>query len=230
MAWPVGIVRTRIPHAGSRPRDNDSKPDLGLGRGIRLAAATWLMIIAAALLLAGCASRVEPLAPSSPMSRGPFVGALAKWTDFLARHPDQEAAATETIALTDEVWRRLDRVNRGVNNYPYVSDRPARGVAYTAAEGYGLDHWDLLADAGGDCEDFALTKRKRLAAEGMPIGALRLALATIPEGIGHAVLIVVTDAGDYVLDNNTDEIRPWRDTPYVWHARAREGVTWEQLL
>lgn len=171
-------------------------------------------VIIVPLLLAGCTS--EPPAPSSPMSRGPFVGALAKWTNFLARYPDQEAAATETIALTDEVWRRLDRVNRDVNRLPYVAE--------------SVDYWKLLTTDGGDCEDAALTKRKRLAAEGMPIGALRLALALTPDGIGHAVLIIVTDAGDYVLDNGTDAIRPWRDTPYIWMARSREGVTWEQLL
>jgi predicted transglutaminase-like cysteine proteinase len=53
-----------------------------------------------------------------------------------------------------------------------------------------------------------ITKRSRLIGMGLPAGALRIAYAKTSSGEGHAVLIVKTNKGDYVLDNRTSSIRP----------------------
>ena len=45
------------------------------------------------------------------------------------------------------------------------------------------------------------------------------------DGEGHAVLTVKTDRGDFVLDNLTDEIRPWNATGYIYKRQAQEIPT-----
>jgi predicted transglutaminase-like cysteine proteinase len=57
----------------------------------------------------------------------------------------------------------------------------------------------------GDCEDYALAKRKALLRKGYP--ASNLLLAVGHNGIEpHTVLVVRTRDGDFVLDNQTDAI------------------------
>lgn len=78
-----------------------------------------------------------------------------------------------------------------------VNDQVNRSISYRSDKG---EVWKIGVSAG-DCEDYALTKRKRLIGAGVPAGALRMATARTPEGEMHAVLIVKTDKGDFVLDN-----------------------------
>ena len=42
------------------------------------------------------------------------------------------------------------------------------------------------------------------------------------DGEGHAVLTVKTDHGDFVLDNLSDEIRPWSATGYQFFKRQAQ--------
>ncbi len=53
----------------------------------------------------------------------------------------------------------------------------------------------------GDCEDIALLKRRDLIEKGWPVGALLMTVVRQANGEGHAVLTVLTDRGDLVLDN-----------------------------
>ncbi len=39
------------------------------------------------------------------------------------------------------------------------------------------------------------------------------------QGAGHAVLTLVTDRGDLVLDNQTDAVSPWYETGYRFLMR-----------
>ena len=57
-----------------------------------------------------------------------------------------------------------------------------------------------------------MNKRAALVAKGVPAGALRLAVGVTASGQGHAVLIVRTNHGDFVLDNLTSEIKPFDRT------------------
>ena len=77
------------------------------------------------------------------------------------------------------------------------------------------DVWQVGV-AAGDCEEFALTKRRNLIALGWPSRALRIAVARTGSGEGHAVLVVKSSRGDLVLDNRTDEIKPWTQTDLRW--------------
>ena len=108
------------------------------------------------------------------------------------------------IELTGAKRALLQRINFQVNmEVSYVADTPDD------------DDWKI-GKGSGDCEDIALTKRKRLLAAGLPSGALRIATAFTAEGIGHAVLVVTTSKGDLVLDNRTNIVKPWFATGLRW--------------
>lgn len=94
---------------------------------------------------------------------------------------------------------------------------------------YGQEeYWALprLVDGKlyGDCEDFALEKRRQLIAAGVPESALSLAVAVTARGEGHAVLMVSTKSGDWVLDNLTPWATPWADLNYHWVQRQVPGT------
>lgn len=90
-----------------------------------------------------------------------------------------------------------------------------------------VESWDADV-ASGDCEDYALTKRRALLALGLPAGALRIATAMTPGGEWHTVLVVATTSGDMVLDNLVGEIRLWNKTGLRWSkiASAEDPSVW----
>ena len=94
---------------------------------------------------------------------------------------------------------------------------------------YGMpEYWSLprLIDGKlyGDCEDYALEKRRRLIAAGVPESALSLAVAVTARGEGHAVLMISLKSGDVVLDNLTPWATPWEDLNYHWVQRQVPGT------
>lgn len=78
------------------------------------------------------------------------------------------------------------------------------------------EHWSLPTARGGDCEDFALLKKRELMRLGVAPERLLIATALTRTREAHAVLILRTDAGDLVLDNLTNRIRPWEKTGYTF--------------
>lgn len=90
-----------------------------------------------------------------------------------------------------------------------------------------VESWDADVTSG-DCEDYALTKRRALLARGLPSGALRIATAMTPEGEWHTVLVIATTSGDMVLDNRVGEIRLWSKTGLRWSkiASAEDPSVW----
>ncbi len=71
----------------------------------------------------------------------------------------------------------------------------------------------------GDCEDLVLEKRRELIGKGWPVGALLITVVRQRNGEGHAVLTVLTDRGDVILDNLQQRIRLWSDTDYAYVKR-----------
>ena len=50
------------------------------------------------------------------------------------------------------------------------------------------------------------------------------------KGEGHAVLTLVTDRGDFILDNKTSTILPWRQTGYTFIKReSQDAIAWVSL-
>lgn len=92
------------------------------------------------------------------------------------------------------------------------------------------DHWTPGALVG-DCEEYALEKRRRLMDLGWAPSQLLIAVAEDPDQGPHAVLIARTNMGDLVLDNLTDEILPWNRTRLSFVARqsAKLPAMWVKL-
>lgn len=187
--------------------------------GNRLARALAAGFVAG--LLAACASAPPQ---GAPMPLGERVLAPAGLIDFCRRNEDAcQPSSTDAVpvALTPARWRELNDVNFTVNR----ATRPVTDlVLFNKAE-----HWDY-PNGAGDCEDFALEKRRMLIARGWPEGALLFATARIPTQELHAVLVVATDHGDFVLDNASDFVALWDELPYRWVARQTPGevLAWQR--
>lgn len=123
----------------------------------------------------------------------------------------QRSTNTNAAKLTQFGWAKVIAVNADVNN---------RIEPVTDLELYGLDEmWAYPDDGAGDCEDFVLEKRRLLMKAGFPASNLLITVVRKPNGEGHAVLTLRSTEGDYVLDNLSDEVLPWHDTPYTYLKR-----------
>ncbi|MDR3373417.1 MAG: transglutaminase-like cysteine peptidase [Ancalomicrobiaceae bacterium] len=125
------------------------------------------------------------------------------YVSFCVNNSDQCApnGAHGRIQLTAETWQLIREVNRAVNTR--ITPDPTKG-AYD---------WSLVA-ASGNCNDYAVQKRKALIDRGLPASALSLSVVLTRRGVGHLVLTVRTDRGDYVLDNLRRAIVAWDRTGY----------------
>ena len=139
------------------------------------------------------------------------------WLDFCNRYHgecDGGALAARDIELSSKSFADLDRVNRQVNSaVEAVTDMDHWGI---------VDQWDYPLDGKGDCEDFALYKRKLLIDAGFPRQALLMTVVRDHNGDGHAILTVKTSRGEFVLDNLADKIKPWTETGYRFIKRQSQ--------
>ena len=94
-----------------------------------------------------------------------------------------------------------DRVNDLVNEKRYILDSKNWGKS---------DYWATpveFLERGGDCEDFAIMKYTALRSLGVPEERLRLAIVQdTKKNIPHAVLVVYTEKGAYILDNQIKKL------------------------
>lgn len=78
------------------------------------------------------------------------------------------------------------------------------------------EYWALPTQRGGDCEDYALYKKRELIRLGIPPEQLLIAAVLDKQRRIHAVLVVRTGSQDLVLDNLTSRIVPWNKTGYTF--------------
>jgi predicted transglutaminase-like cysteine proteinase len=140
------------------------------------------------------------------------------WIEFCARQPGECAGARTVprdLALSAEAWRDLVRVNKSVNK----TIKPL-----TDLEHWGLvERWSYPDDGYGDCEDYVLLKRRMLIQSGWPREALLVTVVRDSKDDGHAVLTVTTNKGDYVLDNQNEDILLWSETGYRFVKRQSQS-------
>ncbi|GJE38465.1 transglutaminase-like cysteine peptidase [Methylobacterium persicinum] len=150
---------------------------------------------------------------------------IAAWTTFCqdyAAECDVDRSEPSKITLTPAIWNTIVAVNRRINK----SVEPMTDMEHL----HVADRWDLAEDGIGDCEDFQLLKRHILAEAGLPRRAMRMTVVIDEKGEGHAVLTLITDRGDLVLDNKTNTILPWHRTGYVFIKRESQDTTaWVSL-
>lgn len=115
--------------------------------------------------------------------------------------------AADTAGLSERA--ALDLVNRRVNGaIRYRSDRAIWG---------SNDYWatpaEIARKGAGDCEDFAITKYWLLRSMGVSEERMQLVLLQdTRRQLFHAVLVVHTAGGAYVLDNVSNRLR--QDSAY----------------
>lgn len=172
--------------------------------------------VLAAGLLGACATQAPdriPIATAMPEAVTP-VPAPSGFIGFCLRFGgqcDEVPGAPTTVALNLQSWRILAQVNQDVND----SIRPQTDEAH-----YGrAEYWTIPTDGYGDCDDYAVTKRKLLMDRGFPEPALRLAVVIDRNAERHAVLTVATDKGDLVLDNERNDIVAWNAAGFTWIER-----------
>jgi predicted transglutaminase-like cysteine proteinase len=148
------------------------------------------------------------------------------WVDFCARYAAECAGGPlppEDVELTPANWRLIQQVNEKVNHAVHpMSDMDHWGV---------VDQWDIPSDGYGDCEDYALLKRKLLISLGLPRQALLMTVVKDEHGDGHAILTVKTDRGEFVLDNMRENVMAWDAVPYTFVKRQSQTNPdfWEQI-
>lgn len=134
---------------------------------------------------------------------------------------NRSAVAAEP--LTDQRWNQLVEVNNLIN---------AAVVPVTDEDYYKVAEYWTYPDGYGDCEDFVLAKRKALIGAGWNPSTLLIAVVRDSSGGGHAVLLVRTDRGDLVLDNQNGRVLVWNETPYQYLKRQSQADSgkWVDLV
>lgn len=137
--------------------------------------------------------------------------------EFCKSRPDECRQYDEVVpaaALNEERWQQLVAINAHHNQTI---------VPMTDMELYQVDEFWTYPNGYGDCEDFALIKRRDLIKAGWHPSTLMIAVVREANGNGHAVLMVRTDRGDLVLDNQDNMIRVWNETPYRFIKRQSQA-------
>jgi predicted transglutaminase-like cysteine proteinase len=152
------------------------------------------------------------------ISVGATTRAPIGWTEFCSEYaPECETRPLEArdVVLSAKAWKDLTRINKWVND----TVRPI-----TDLEHWGVvERWNYPDDGYGDCEDYVLLKRRMLMQSGWPRQALLITVVRDKRGDGHAVLTIKTDKGEFILDNQHEDVLLWSDTGYRFVKRQSQS-------
>lgn len=184
-------------------------------------------VISVCLLSSSASAALASNAPAASFTPvGEPTSTPYGWADFCRRYQGEcDGAPLEPVDIVSvpKTMKEIERVNKWVN---------AHVTPVTDMEHWGVvDQWDYPTDGRGDCEDFALMKRKILLEEGFPRQALLMTVVKDSGNEGHAILTVKTSGGDFVLDNLASDMKPWDKTPYRFVKRQSQSDqnVWVQL-
>jgi predicted transglutaminase-like cysteine proteinase len=152
------------------------------------------------------------------VSVGDNAKAPIGWVEFCIEYePECKTKPTQPrdVLLSGSAWKDLERVNLFVNTHVKpMTDMEHWGV---------VERWNYPDDGYGDCEDYVLQKRRLLIQAGWPREALLITVVRDKHGDGHAVLTVKTDKGEFILDNQNDQILVWSETGYRFVKRQSQS-------
>ena len=182
-------------------------------------------ILTLSTALAAAGAILASAAPAQAASERPIyvsVGEMSRppigWVEFCNENPAEcstKPTAARDVVLSPKAWKDLVRVNKWVNDtIKPVTDLEHWGV---------VEKWSYPDDGKGDCEDYVLLKRRMLIQAGWPREALLITVVRDKKGEGHAVLTVKTDKGDFILDNQEEQILAWFDTGYRFVKRQSQS-------
>ena len=156
---------------------------------------------------------------ASPMVTGGYTSQPIGHYEFCKRTPAECRIRSLDYGpqrLTRRLWSEMVRINVAVNR----QIQPVNDFDI-----YGKDEVWAYPNGAGDCEDYVLEKRRQIQALGVPLSNLLITVVRKPDGEGHAILTVRTHRGDFVLDNLTDQVKPWDDTGYWYLKRQASNHT-----
>jgi predicted transglutaminase-like cysteine proteinase len=151
------------------------------------------------------------------VSIGPAARPPIGWVEFCLDRPrecDSKPSTARSAYLSTKAWKELVRINKSVNEQVKpITDYEHWGVP---------EKWSYPDDGYGDCEDYALLKRRMLVDAGWPREALLMTVVREKNGNGHAVLTVKTDKGEFILDNQEEKVLLWSETSYRFVKRQSQ--------
>jgi predicted transglutaminase-like cysteine proteinase len=117
----------------------------------------------------------------------------------------------DQVEETQELMKLLDQTNKKFNKFKYKTDKDLHNTE---------DYWTAQIEKfnAGDCDDYALSKRKSLMLAGVPYQCL-FPTVCLAGGEGHLVLVIRTNKNDYVLDNIEKKVIPVTNVDYKWVFR-----------
>jgi predicted transglutaminase-like cysteine proteinase len=185
-----------------------------MGASVKRGVAAGLLVLG--LLgcpIAGEAQDVPLFATVGPQTTPP-IG----WVQFCVEYNPEcntKPSTPRDIVLSTRAWTDLMRVNRWVNaNIWPITDQDHWGV---------VERWNYPDDGYGDCEDYVLEKRRMLMEAGWPRSALLITVVRDQHGDGHAVLTVETNKGEFILDNQRNDVLLWSQTGYRFVKRQSQS-------
>ncbi len=187
----------------------------------------WRFVFCAGLAMAltACTEQVragwfdlDPPGPATVMAEGQSHLGPRAYHAMCAREPmlcaaDLRASTAMPGApatMTEPRWQQVFDLNERLND----AIRPRDDIDI-----YGVSDYWTEGRSIGDCEDYIIAKKQALMRAGWLADQL---LYAVVEGFRlpyHAVLVLRTTDGDYVLDNLTDRIEPWEETGYDFVIR-----------
>lgn len=167
-----------------------------------------------------------PMRYSGPWGRSSYQSIPQRRTIDLADRvpagtPPFPTGTRIALPMTAKDWDATDQLNREINRrIRRASDQRQHGVG---------DYWSVPTGTAprGDCEDYVLAKRRAMIDLGYPQAAFSIALVETSWGESHAVLLMMTSEGEFVLDNLTPKIVRWDQADYKWMKRQIPGHTLE---
>jgi predicted transglutaminase-like cysteine proteinase len=177
----------------------------------------WKAVILSAGLIAQALSTTASAQAGSFMPTGGRSTQPIGHYEFCQTHVSKCGKHTSVVGpvgFTPEVWGAIIEVNNAVNTMV---------MPMTDMEMWGREEvWSYPTAGVGDCEDYALEKRRMLMDRGFPASNLLMTVVRQKNGAGHAVLTVRTSHGDFILDNLETRLLAWDQTDYVFLKRQSE--------
>ena len=139
------------------------------------------------------------------------------YVQFCARYKAecrQTGDGAREAELTAKRWSQIVEVNSFVNTK--IAPTTDQDLYNT------VERWEYPTNAG-DCEDYVLLKKRYLEGLGLPAESLLITVVLDERGDGHAVLMVRTDGGDFVLDNRRNTVLRWSETGYTFLKRQSQS-------
>ncbi|EEE38918.1 hypothetical protein RKLH11_2764 [Rhodobacteraceae bacterium KLH11] len=162
------------------------------------------VVLSGSLLIGGEVSAkdaafIQSVAASPPPSGAQQLCRQYSWA--CAHNSATRLSSAQEMQLVKQINRRVNASTREITDQSQYKTR---------------EMWALPTSRGGDCEDFALLKKRDLIRAGIDPRKLLIATVLDTRRNSHAVLVYRSSQGDLVLDNLTNRIKPWNDTRYLF--------------